>query len=390
MPISLKRPTMSRKYSTGCQGVSGGKQTRNARLAGKGGQVGDRVLGERGADDLAVVDEQEADHRAAAHWARARSWRPLRSADEVRVPATTNAVSSGSRPRATGSDAHSDRRPMTGGPQTNPAHPQADAVATAVPGCQAGYPPSGTEHRRNYGSQANAEAAEPEEGSRRLGDEQGRGESGRRDHGQRGQQPVGPEAGEQPVAGQPDGDHGQRERGVAEAGDHAGGVQRAGQVDRGPVGGSALAQHRGEGDRAEQDHPAGPARGVPTRPLDGIAVPFGRGVGAAGLFRGGRQHPRREQPGGEQGDRAQDKQLDAEGDAGARRPARRCRRRRTSRCSSCRAVRTSAPAAPVRSTAMAWVFMATSRVPWNAPQTNSAANSAGRLPVSPTSGPAAQ
>ena len=28
MPISLKRPTMSSKYSTDCQGVSGGKQTR--------------------------------------------------------------------------------------------------------------------------------------------------------------------------------------------------------------------------------------------------------------------------------------------------------------------------------------------------------------------------
>ena len=45
---------------------------------------------------------------------------------------------------------------------------------------------------------------------------------------------------------------------------------------------------------------------------------------------------------------------------------------------------------PVRSTAMAWVFIATSSVPWNAPQANSAANRAGRLPVSPTSGPAAQ
>ena len=45
---------------------------------------------------------------------------------------------------------------------------------------------------------------------------------------------------------------------------------------------------------------------------------------------------------------------------------------------------------PVRSRAMAWVFIAMSRVPWNAPQANSAANSAGRLPVSPTSGPAAQ
>ena len=31
---------------------------------------------------------------------------------------------------------------------------------------------------------------------------------------------------------------------------------------------------------------------------------------------------------------------------------------------------------PVRSTAMAWVFIATSSVPWNAPQANSAANRA--------------
>ena len=41
---------------------------------------------------------------------------------------------------------------------------------------------------------------------------------------------------------------------------------------------------------------------------------------------------------------------------------------------------------PLRSTAMACVFIATSRVPWNAPQTNSAANNADRLPVSLTSG----
>ena len=32
MPISLKRPTMSRKYSTDRQGVSGGKQTRECRI----------------------------------------------------------------------------------------------------------------------------------------------------------------------------------------------------------------------------------------------------------------------------------------------------------------------------------------------------------------------
>src|SRR5882757_1144867 len=43
-----------------------------------------------------------------------------------------------------------------------------------------------------------------------------------------------------------------------------------------------------------------------------------------------------------------------------------------------------------RSMAMAWVFIATSRVPWNTPHRTSAPNSAGRLPVMPTSGPAAQ
>jgi len=32
MPISRKRPTMSWKYSTDCQGVSGGKQTRECRM----------------------------------------------------------------------------------------------------------------------------------------------------------------------------------------------------------------------------------------------------------------------------------------------------------------------------------------------------------------------
>src|SRR5580704_4000533 len=32
--------------------------------SGQGGQAGDRLLGERGADDLAVVDEQVANHRA--------------------------------------------------------------------------------------------------------------------------------------------------------------------------------------------------------------------------------------------------------------------------------------------------------------------------------------
>ncbi len=37
---------------------------------------------------------------------------------------------------------------------------------------------------------------------------------------------------------------------------------------------------------------------------------------------------------------------------------------------------------------MAWVFIATSSVPWNAPQANSAAKSVARLPVSPTSGAA--
>src|SRR5450631_1228177 len=89
-----------------------------------------------------VARKASRSHLAVAHWARARSWRPVRSADEVRVPATTNAVSSGSRPKATGSDAHSDRRPMTGGPQTNPAHPQADAVATAVPGARPGIRPA--------------------------------------------------------------------------------------------------------------------------------------------------------------------------------------------------------------------------------------------------------
>jgi hypothetical protein len=45
---------------------------------------------------------------------------------------------------------------------------------------------------------------------------------------------------------------------------------------------------------------------------------------------------------------------------------------------------------PARSTVMAWVFMATSSEPWNAPHTNSAPSNAGRLPVRPTSGPAAQ
>src|SRR5882757_9847675 len=43
-----------------------------------------------------------------------------------------------------------------------------------------------------------------------------------------------------------------------------------------------------------------------------------------------------------------------------------------------------------RSMAMAWVFIATSRVPWKTPHRTSAPNSAGRLPLMPTSGPAAQ
>src|ERR1700704_2460485 len=43
-----------------------------------------------------------------------------------------------------------------------------------------------------------------------------------------------------------------------------------------------------------------------------------------------------------------------------------------------------------RSMAMAWVFIATSRPPWKAPHRTSAPNSAGRVPVRPTSGPAAQ
>jgi hypothetical protein len=46
------------------------------------------------------------------------------------------------RPEATGSDAHSDKRPMTGGPQTDLADPQADAVATAVPGARPGTRPA--------------------------------------------------------------------------------------------------------------------------------------------------------------------------------------------------------------------------------------------------------
>ena len=58
------------------------------------------------------------------------------------MPTTTNAVSSGSRPSATGSDAHEASRPITGGPHTKPAHPQADAVATAVPAGRPGIRPA--------------------------------------------------------------------------------------------------------------------------------------------------------------------------------------------------------------------------------------------------------
>jgi hypothetical protein len=46
------------------------------------------------------------------HWACASGWRS-RSAGELSVPAATNAVSSGSKASATGSDAHADSRPVT-------------------------------------------------------------------------------------------------------------------------------------------------------------------------------------------------------------------------------------------------------------------------------------
>src|SRR5665213_231201 len=60
--------------------------------------------------------------------------RSLRRTRAVPVATTTTVARRGSRDRAVRSEVSDAIAPIRGGPRTNPVHPHADTVATAVPG----------------------------------------------------------------------------------------------------------------------------------------------------------------------------------------------------------------------------------------------------------------
>ena len=71
----------------------------------------------------------------------------------------------------------------------------------------------------------------------------------------KGQQMVGGEPGEEPIAGQPNGQHGEGIDRKTQSSDKGHGVQRVVEIDGGPIGCGALAEHVGEGDATEDNEP---------------------------------------------------------------------------------------------------------------------------------------
>ena len=81
--------------------------------------------------------------------------------------------------------------------------------------------------------------------------------------------------GEKPVAGEPDSHHGQGIAGIGQSRDQGQGVQRVAEVDGGPVGCRAFAQHVGKGDTAQHNDGT----------LKHATPPSGRALGGFGVAR---------------------------------------------------------------------------------------------------------
>ncbi len=67
------------------------------------------------------------------------------------------------------------------------------------------------------------------------------------------EQTVGGEPGEEPIAGEPNGQHGEGIDRKTHAGDKGDGVQRVAEIDGGPIGCGTFAEHVGEGDAAKDN-----------------------------------------------------------------------------------------------------------------------------------------
>ena len=287
-----------------------------------------------------------------------------------------NAVSTGTRASAVVSDVAPDSAPISGGPQTKPAQPRPDTAATPTPGWIPGRRPAALKADGTTAPRPSPRTKNPIDGDGRGADGQRGREADRGHAGEDGQHGTGAVPFDEPVAEDPDDDHRQRERGVAQAADGRAGAERVAQVDRRPVGRGALAEHRRERDAAEQQHRDRdpPAAGAH------LVTRLVRRVG---------QHAQRQRAGQQQGNGTEDEQLAGEGTPTAT-PS----------------VPTPAPAnAPIPhqacmpfisgrflafSTVIACVFIAMSRPPWNAPQTSSVRNSSGTEPTTPINGPLRQ